>query len=160
MGTEIIKTNNRIKIVAVGGFVIPKLTTIERDAIASPENGMFIFNTTAGEYQVYDGSWGAIGGGSTSRSVVSKAIGDSPYTATIGEDVLVDASGGNVTVNLPAASGLSGQSIWVSKRDSSVNTVTIDGNGSETINGNLTLVISSQYDAFELMSDGTNWYIR
>ena len=39
-------------------------------------------------------------------------------------------------------------------------TVTVDGNASETINGSLTLVISSQYDSFELGCDGSNWYIR
>lgn len=161
MGTQIDKTNNKIKFIAINGMVVPVLTTVERDAISSPENGHFIFNSTANELQVYNGSWGSIGGGgSSTRTVVSKAVGDSPYSASTGEDVLVDASGGNVTVNLPAASGNSGETIMVKKTDNSVNTVTIDGNSTETIDGNLTEVISGQYDSIQVVCDGSNWYIR
>lgn len=159
MGTQIDKTNNKIKLIAVGGMVVPVLTTTERNAISSPENGHFIYNSTDGELQVYNGSWGSIGGSSI-RTVASKTFADTPYSASVGEDVIVDASGGDVTVNLPAASGNSGQTILVKKTDSSVNTVTIDGNGTETIDGNLTLVISNQYDSYELVSDGSGWYVR
>lgn len=160
MGTTIDKTNNKIDFSNVGGLGFPRLTNAQRAAIASPFDGLVIFNTDASEYQVYNSGWSALGSGSATRTVVTKAVGDSPYTASVGEDVLVNASGGAVTVNLPTASGISGQSIYVKKQDSSGNTVTIDGNSSETIDGSLTLVISVQYNGFELVSDGTNWYIR
>lgn len=36
-------------------FTLPKMTTAERDAIASPANGMVIYNETTGTYQNYNG---------------------------------------------------------------------------------------------------------
>jgi hypothetical protein len=45
------------------------------------------------------------------------------------------------------------------KTDSSANAVTVDGNGSETISGALTLVIGVQYSGYEIACDGTGWHI-
>lgn len=50
------------------GILPPRMTTTQRDAIASPAVGLFIYNTTAGSYQGYNGSvWysvdGVTGGG-------------------------------------------------------------------------------------------------
>jgi hypothetical protein len=45
------------------------------------------------------------------------------------------------------------------KTDSSINAVTIDGNGSETIDGGLTAVINNQYECVSVMNNGTNWEI-
>lgn len=71
----------------------------------------------------------------------------------------VDASGGNRTINLPAASGCSGRIYIVKKVDSTANTVTIDANGSETIDGDLTRVLSSQWSYLTIQSTGSSWYI-
>lgn len=38
------------------GFLVPRLTVEERDAISSPVQGLMIFNTTTGEFNFYDGS--------------------------------------------------------------------------------------------------------
>lgn len=83
-----------------------------------------------------------------------------PYTASVNEVVLMDATAGNKTVNLPAASTASGKEITVKKVDASGNTVTIDGDGSETIDGATTKVISSQWDSVTMVSNGTAWYIK
>jgi hypothetical protein len=41
-----------------GALILPRLTTVQRDAIASPVAGMLIFNTTLITFQGYDGtSW-------------------------------------------------------------------------------------------------------
>lgn len=46
-------------------FQVPNMTETERDLIASPENGMLIYNTTSGEFQIYDGGvWQAPGAAS------------------------------------------------------------------------------------------------
>lgn len=83
-----------------------------------------------------------------------------PYTASVNEVVLMDATAGNKTVNLPAASTASGKEITVKKVDASGNTVTIDGNGSETIDGATTKVISSQWDSVTMVCNGTAWFIK
>jgi len=80
----------------------------------------------------------------TPTGTVSITNSDSPYTVTTETLVLADASSGAITVNLPAANN--GVVVTVKKTDSSVNAVTLDGNGSETIDGAATQVLSSQYD--------------
>lgn len=73
--------------------------------------------------------------------------------------VLVDATGGAVTINLPAAASNSGVKFTVKKIDSSGNAVTIDGNASETIDGATTKTRSSQWDFYTIHCDGSAWYI-
>ncbi len=47
------------------GFLPPRMTTAQRNAIASPTKGLLIFNTTTNVLNTYDGSsWIAVGGGS------------------------------------------------------------------------------------------------
>jgi len=40
------------------GFLPPRMTTTQRDAISSPDTGLQIFNTTRGYYEYYDLFWG------------------------------------------------------------------------------------------------------
>lgn len=73
---------------------------------------------------------------------------------------LVDATSGSLTVALlAAATAGDGFQIAVKKTDSSINTVTIDANGTETIDGNLTLTLSNQNEVAILTSNGTQWYV-
>jgi len=82
------------------------------------------------------------------------------YTATVNDSFIpVDATSAAVTVTLKPAAEAKSKRLTVKKIDSSINTVTVDGNGSETIDGATTAVITSQYDSICLMSDGTEWWI-
>lgn len=72
--------------------------------------------------------------------------------------VRCDASSNAVTINLPTASGIDGR-VYIIKAIDVTNTITIDGNGAETIDGNTTVTFASQYDAYTLISNGTNWDI-
>ncbi len=74
--------------------------------------------------------------------------------------VRVDATGGAVTIALlAAATAGDGFQVAIKKTDSSGNAVTLDGNGSETIDGATTLALSAQYQVAILISDGTNWHV-
>jgi hypothetical protein len=73
--------------------------------------------------------------------------------------VTVDATAANRTITLPAAASCSGRTYVIKKIDVSVNTVTIDGDGSETIDGAATVVISSQYAGKTIQSTGSAWII-
>src|SRR5215216_3555893 len=58
------------------GFLMPRMTTTERDAIASPATGLTIFNTSIVAYQVNTGTpaspvWSTLGTGSGTVSSVS-----------------------------------------------------------------------------------------
>lgn len=79
-------------------------------------------------------------------------------TAT-GTVFLVDASSAAVTATLPAAATYPDRMITVKKVDSSTNSVTVDGNGSETIDGSTTQVITTQYVSITMISDGSEWFI-
>lgn len=70
-----------------------------------------------------------------------------------------DATGGAVTGTLPTAVGIAGKKLFIVKTDSSTNAVTIDGNLSEFINGNLTWQLISKNDGVKLRSNGANWFI-
>lgn len=83
----------------------------------------------------------------------------SPFTVT---DVMagtlfeVDASGGAVTINLPAISALTLSGAWsigIKKTDSSANAVTASRNGTDTIDGSTTKATSRQYGGFVLVPD-------
>jgi hypothetical protein len=73
--------------------------------------------------------------------------------------VLVDATSGNLIITLPTAVSASGYAFNIKKIDSSVNTVMLDGNGVEVIDGTLTKIISNQYSSITVQSNGTGWYI-
>lgn len=79
----------------------------------------------------------------------------SPWDHTI----LVDASGGPVTVTLPAKANLIGHVLNIKKIDSSANAVTIDGNSSETIDGATTVVFSTQYQCYTIHCGASEWSI-
>lgn len=74
--------------------------------------------------------------------------------------LLLDATSAAFTFTLlAAATAGDGFTVTLKKTDSSVNAITIDGSGSETIDGSLTYSVSSQYDAVQLVCDGSNWQI-
>ena len=73
--------------------------------------------------------------------------------------VLADASSGAITLTLPAASGSSGRQVTVKKTDAGVNAVTVDGAGSETIDGATTYDLPAQNDYVTLLCDGSGWQV-
>lgn len=79
--------------------------------------------------------------------------------ATTNEDnVLVDATTADFTVTLPTAAGNSGLTYKITK-STAANTVTIDGNGAQTIGGELSIDLNSKDDSIIITSDGSNWYL-
>ena len=79
----------------------------------------------------------------------------------------VSANAASRTVNLPdASSGATvnedGFTVYVVKTDSSANTVTIDGSGSQTINGATTLVLTQQWAFVKLVWSAADddWYAK
>lgn len=70
--------------------------------------------------------------------------------------VIVTGSGGN-TVNLPPAASAANAVIHI--KNNTTGTITIDADGTETIDGALTLASAIQYENYSLVSDGSNWHI-
>lgn len=98
---------------------------------------------------------------SLSPSIVKTAIN---YNATTADHtILVDASAGNRTVNLPALaaaySSPNGLILYVKKIDSSGNTVTLDGSGGETIDGAATFDLLAEDESVTVQAYSDGWYI-
>ena len=95
-----------------------------------------------------------------SKKVVDDKSG--AYTVVagdIGKIINVDATAGAVTLTLTAAATLTdGFWCYVRKADSSVNSVTIDPNAAETINGAATLALTVQYSMRLIVCDSTGWF--
>jgi hypothetical protein len=82
----------------------------------------------------------------------------SPYTAAYGQTLLVDSSGGAVTINLPAAVA-GGSSIVVMDVGGAAgtNNITLDPNGAETISGEATVEIDQDYKGLTLYALAGSW---
>lgn len=84
----------------------------------------------------------------------------SAYTATSQDFFIpVDATSGSVTITLPAAASHSGRILNIKKIDASGNSVIIDGNSSETIDGATTQTTTTQWFNWTIISNGTAWFI-
>ena len=82
------------------------------------------------------------------------------YTINYNDGViLADATSGNITITLLPALEMTQKRIVIMKTDASANTVTVDANASETINGALTNVLSTQYAKVELTAYNGAWYV-
>ena len=140
-----------------GARPAPLMTTTQRDNISNPVKGLQIFNTTTDELDRFNGSsWAGVG----SRNIFGVVSKTTTYTATnIDNVILNDVSGGDYTVTLFTAVGNSGHQLILKKTDSSTNELTIDGNASETIDGNITTTLNTQAETITLVSDGSNWQI-
>ena len=73
--------------------------------------------------------------------------------------VFADATSGNVTITLPAASGNSGYRFYVKRIDNAANTCTIARTGADTIDGQTSLSLDLQYTSVAIVSNGSAWYI-
>lgn len=94
-------------------------------------------------------------GGGGSGYTVSSTATSYTETATSGEKIVkVTASG--QTITLPTAVGNTAKFTF---KLMVAGTLTIDGNGSETIDGGTTATLVSQYEAMTIISDNANWQV-
>lgn len=115
-----------------------------------------IWDTSAGAYRKQTRAI-FLSGLSGNLSTTTKTAN---YTALSTDQViLVNATGGNVTIALPAAATVAGHVYYIKKIDSSGNSVIIDPNGAETIDGASTVTTTTQYESFTIVSDGVAWFI-
>lgn len=79
-----------------------------------------------------------------------------------GRDIVIvcDTSSAVVTVNLVPATG-QGRTVYIKDNgNASTNSITINPDGSDTIDGQLSATISNSYDCITLVSNGSGkWYI-
>jgi hypothetical protein len=76
--------------------------------------------------------------------------------------IFASASGGSFTITLPTAVGNTGLTYKIFKTDNTTNLVTIDGNGSQTVGGELTQALcgNTNNSVIKIISDGSNWELE
>ena len=93
------------------------------------------------------------------QDTLFKVFGDSPISivdSDTGKMFAIDCSGGNVVVNLPSIATLTLTGPWsvgIQKSDSSSNTVTINANGTDEIDGAASLVLTKANATATLLPD-------
>lgn len=83
------------------------------------------------------------------------------HTVTAANSVLTgDASSGSFTFTLPTAVGIEGTVYRFKRTDQTLaNSITIDGDGTETIDGAANKKLMTQFEEFTLVSDNANWVV-
>ncbi len=82
------------------------------------------------------------------------------YSVTTSDrTILADATAGSFAITLPSAIGVTGFIVTIKKIDSTIGVVTIQTALSQTIDGNATQTLNSQYGSITVQSNGSNWFI-
>lgn len=128
------------------------LDTLHDVALTSPACGDGLL------YTAVDGVW-------TNRQINPIVTKTTDYPATRldngGGTILVSCSTANITITLPSVSDAKtvGMKLTIKKIDSTGFSVIIDGAGSETIDGQLTKELLSQYQSIQIHANSTGWWV-
>lgn len=136
------------------GFLPPRMTTVQRDAIATPAEGLHVYNTTDHADDYYNGSsWGPVGSGSSitvthitvDTSLVNPGLywTDNPSTA--------------VTFTLPNAATVTGKTFsFNTVQSGAANLIATVSN--QTIDGVDATGAPIPAGVQSYVSDGSNWF--
>ena len=129
------------------------LSDVSYTAGAGIDGYVMTYNNTSGNWEAQVAS----GGGFTYTAITSAS---SPVSGAASTHYSADTSGGAITINLPALSGVTAGTEIRVKLKTAGNTLTLDGNLSETIDGSTTYTLTVQNQAVTLVSDGSsNWEV-
>ncbi len=119
------------------GLLIPRLTTTQQNAIASPTAGLLIYNTTTGTLNIYSGGvWAPVTGGFATADLTN-------VTGTLA--IAHGGTGVTSVTTTPTASSFAG---WDANANLSANNFLAGYNTTATSGGTLTLVVGSAQNQF------------
>jgi hypothetical protein len=122
-----------------------------------------IINAHATQINTNTNAIAALGGGGSGGATQTYVPKTGNYTVLVSENATVfgvDATGGAITITLPAASAAgSGFGITVARRNAGANLVTVVPNGTDTIIGQASYPLNPQWTSVTLMSTGSEWLV-
>jgi hypothetical protein len=141
------------------GFLPPRMTAAQRDAIAFPAAGLEVADTSlSGSLDFYDGTQWRECAPPIDAGVVA---GGGAHAAAVDELVRVaSALGSPTTITLPTAVGCAMRAITVKEVAGIAGTVNINTTGGQTIDGAAgppADTFAAAYAAVTYISDGANW---
>ena len=172
----------------VKGLLIPRMTTVERNNISNPAEGLMVYQTdnTPGFYYFNGNNWstiavnwtvdgdnmynansGNVGVGTATPASTLDIQGSLGYqVTTITAATTLDnthnvvlCAGGGYIVTLPPAAANTGRTYYIKNINSDGSTIFIDGHGIQTIDGNIGYALDAYQAVVRIASDGANWYV-
>lgn len=172
----------------VKGLLIPRMTTVERNNISNPAEGLMVYQTdnTPGFYYFNGNNWstiavnwtvdgdnmynansGNVGVGTATPASTLDIQGSLGYqVTTITAATTLDnthnvvlCTGGGYIVTLPPAAANTGRTYYIKNINSDGSTIFIDGHGIQTIDGNIGYALDAYQAVVRIASDGANWYV-
>ena len=146
------------------GCTVTSLATAQTEGVFTGNRNFVVTESGAADFNFYSNNEGfdgstIIGADSVVENNNTRTVTTTPVTLDRNDkEVLVDSSGGNRVVNLPAAAAVK-YHVYTIKKIDAANTVTIDASGAETIDGATTVVLSNDDDVITIISNGTAWFI-
>lgn len=122
------------------------------------ETGTIVFAKAERKFYKYTGAAWAVETDllSIEPTVTEIDDGDSPFTLALETHIICDTSGGDITINLPALASSQGRNPKI--KNIGAGTVTLDGSGSEEIDGATTFDLLED-ESVELLASSTQWNI-
>jgi len=139
-----------------GSFIVrfgtaKALSELDNVTVTAPTEKQILAYDSSGQY------WKNYSFDSFTFSALTKT---SAYTLTANDSVIfADATSAPFSVTLPSAVGLAGKNYIVKRTNAGANSVTIATTSSQTIDGQISYVLSVQYAAISVMSNGSEWLI-
>ena len=133
-------------------YPLPSITDMDAD-------GTDLIDST-GPGVLYDASTGLFPRGVLDDERTTSGLKTANYTTSGEEVITVDTSGGTVTITLASADTNSGNVVTIVDAGGAAetNNISVDTEGSETIDGATSKTIAKNYGGLVLISDGTNWF--
>jgi hypothetical protein len=155
-GTNLYYTNARAD-ARIAAATANDLSDVSYTAGAGIDGYVLTYSNTSSQWEAQ-----AASGGSSAPTLTS-ASPSSNYTISTNsgiEEIYILTPSANISVILPAAATC-GSGYKYNIKNMSTNTITIDPNGTETIDGagNTTFDLNVQYQSVTLVTDGSNWFI-
>jgi hypothetical protein len=155
-GSNLYYTNARAD-ARIAAANLTDLNDVSYTAGAGIDNYVLTYNHANTRWEAEAAAGG--GGSAPDTTTVSQGTDYTISTSTGIEEAFFITPTADINVNLPSAVTVGEGYKYNIKNLASGFSLTVDANGTQTIDASLTYVINNQFQSITIMSDGANWFI-